>query len=100
LQNAPHLMDAYASLPAEVLGVDWRIDLAELAKRYPQRAVQGNLEPAILTAGPDATRAAAKALLAETPARGHIVNLGHGILPQTPLASVEALVDAVHSEKL
>jgi uroporphyrinogen decarboxylase len=99
LQNAPHLMDAYASLPAEVLGVDWRIDLPELAKRYPQRAVQGNLEPAILTAGPEATRAAAKELLAQTPARGHIVNLGHGILPQTPLASVAALVDVVHSEQ-
>ena len=69
LQNAPHLMDAYASLPAEVLGVDWRIDLPELAKRYPQRAVQGNLEPAILTAGAEATRAAAKELLARRPRR-------------------------------
>ena len=100
LQNAPHLMDAYASLPAEVLGVDWRIDLPDLARRYPQRAVQGNLEPAILTAGADATRAAARELLAQTPAQGHIVNLGHGILPQTPLASVAALVDVVHSEEL
>jgi uroporphyrinogen decarboxylase len=100
LQNAPHLMDAYASLPAEVLGVDWRIDLPELQQRYPQRAVQGNLEPAILTAGPVATRAAADELLATTAPRGHIVNLGHGILPQTPLASVTALVEAVHSEKL
>jgi len=100
LQNAPHLMDAYASLPAEVLGVDWRIDLPALQQRYPQRAVQGNLEPAILTAGPAATRAAADELLATTAPRGHIVNLGHGILPQTPLASVTALVEAVHSEKL
>ncbi|MEO8466133.1 MAG: uroporphyrinogen decarboxylase [Gammaproteobacteria bacterium] len=100
LQNAPHLMDAYASLPAEVLGVDWRIDLPELQQRYPQRAVQGNLEPAILTAGPAATRAAADELLATTAPRGHIVNLGHGILPQTPLESVTALVEAVHSEKL
>ena len=100
LQNAPHLMDAYASLPAEVLGVDWRIDLAALQQRYPQRAVQGNLEPAILTAGAAATRAAADELLATTAPRGHIVNLGHGILPQTPLASVTALVEAVHSEKL
>jgi uroporphyrinogen decarboxylase len=99
LQNAPHLMDAYASLPAEVLGVDWRIDLPDLQRRYPQRAVQGNLEPAILTAGPSATRAAAKELLATTEARGHIVNLGHGILPQTPLASVDALVEVVHSEE-
>jgi len=100
LQNAPHLMDAYASLPAEVLGVDWRIDLPALQRQYPQRAVQGNLEPAILTAGPTATRAAADELLATTAPRGHIVNLGHGILPQTPLASVDALVAAVHSEKL
>ena len=100
LQNAPHLMDAYASLPAEVLGVDWRIDLPALQQRYPQRAVQGNLEPAILTAGPAVTRAAADELLATTAPRGHIVNLGHGILPQTPLASVTALVEAVHSEKL
>jgi uroporphyrinogen decarboxylase len=100
LQNAPHLMDAYASLPAEVLGVDWRIDLPELQRRYPQRAVQGNLEPAILTAGVAATRAAAKELLAATAPRGHIVNLGHGILPQTPLASVDALVEVVHSEEL
>ena len=100
LQNAPHLMEAYASLPAEVLGVDWRIELPVLAKRHPDRAVQGNLEPAILTAGPEATAAAARELLAATPARGHIVNLGHGILPQTPLASVAALVDVVHSEAL
>jgi uroporphyrinogen decarboxylase len=99
LQNAPHLMDSYASLPAEVLGVDWRIDIADLQKRYPQRAVQGNLEPAILTAGPETTSVAAKELLATTAPRGHIVNLGHGILPQTPLASVSALVEAVHSEK-
>jgi len=99
LQNAPHLMEAYASLPAEVLGVDWRIDLPDLQRRHPQRAVQGNLEPAILTAGAAVTRAAAKELLATTAARGHIVNLGHGILPQTPLASVAALVEAVHSEE-
>jgi uroporphyrinogen decarboxylase len=100
LQNAPHLVDAYASLPAEVLGVDWRVDLADLQKRYPQRAVQGNLEPAILTAGAAPTRVAAQELLAATAARGHIVNLGHGILPHTPIASVEALVEVVHSEEL
>jgi uroporphyrinogen decarboxylase len=99
LQNAPHLLDAYASLPAEVLGIDWRVDLSDVQKRYPQRAVQGNLEPAILTAGAAATRAAARELLAASDPRGHIVNLGHGILPQTPIASVEALVEAVHSEK-
>jgi len=100
VQNAPHLMEAYASLPAEVLAVDWRIDLPALQQRHPRRAVQGNIDPAILTAGAATTRAAAAALLQVVAPTGHIVNLGHGILPQTPLESVEALVDVVHSEKL
>jgi uroporphyrinogen decarboxylase len=100
LQNAPHLVASYAGLPAEVLGVDWRVELGDLQRLYPDRALQGNLEPAILTAGPAATRAAARELLADVAPRGHIVNLGHGILPQTPLASVDALVEVVHSEKL
>ena len=100
LQNAPHLVEAYANLPAEVLGVDWRVDLPALQRRHPRRAVQGNIDPAALTAGAAVTRAAALALLASVAPTGHIVNLGHGILPQTPLESVEALVDVVHSEKL
>lgn len=100
LQNAPHLVDAYAELPCEVLGVDWRVDLGALQRRFPARAVQGNLDPAILGAGAAATRAAATELLRTTEPRGHIVNLGHGILPDAPLDSVAALVDAVHSEKL
>jgi uroporphyrinogen decarboxylase len=98
LQNASHLVDAYAELPTEVLGVDWRVDLPALRRRYPQLAVQGNLDPAVLLAGPVASGAAARRLLAAVPATGHIVNLGHGILPQTPLASVAALLDAVRGE--
>ncbi|MDX1562315.1 MAG: uroporphyrinogen decarboxylase [Gammaproteobacteria bacterium] len=98
LQNAPHLVDAYAKLPAEVLATDWRLPLGELQQRHTDRAVQGNIDPAILLAGPDATRAAAQALLASVDAQGHIVNLGHGILPKTPIASVEALIETVHEE--
>ena len=100
LQNAPHLIEAYASLPAEVLAVDWRVDLAALQQRHTRRAVQGNIDPAILTAGAAPTRAAAEELLASVAPVGHIVNLGHGILPNTPLESVAALVEAVHTEKL
>ena len=98
VQNAPHLMEAYASLPAEVLAVDWRVELAELQARHPRRAVQGNLDPAILLHGATPTRAAAEALLRRVDPRGHIVNLGHGILPQTPMESIDALVDVVHNE--
>ena len=99
VQNAPHLVDAYAELPAEVLAVDWRVDLAALQRRHGgRRAVQGNVDPAVLIAGADASRAAVRDLLARVDAIGHIVNLGHGILPATPIESVEALVDGVHAE--
>src|SRR5690606_11016371 len=98
LQNAPHLVDAYAELPAEVLAVDWRTDLAALRRRYPDPALQGNLDPAVQHAGPDVTRAATRALLAGVPPTGHIVNLGHGILPDAALESVAALFETVHAE--
>ncbi|MFS8608043.1 MAG: uroporphyrinogen decarboxylase [Gammaproteobacteria bacterium] len=98
VQNAPHLVDAYASLPAEVLAVDWRVDLGALQRKLGPRSVQGNLDPAVLLAGADATRRAAHALLDDVDPRGHIVNLGHGILPETPIESVEALIEAVHGE--
>ena len=99
VQNASHLVDGYAELPAEALAVDWRVDLADLQRRHGRRrAVQGNIDPAVLVAGPDAARAAAGALLGRVDQVGHVVNLGHGILPGTPLGSVEALVEAVHGE--
>ena len=99
VQDAPHLVDAYAALPAEALAVDWRQDLGALRERVgPERALQGNLDPAVLLAGPDATRAAACALLHRMPRRGHIVNLGHGIMPETPIESLHALVQVVHAE--
>ena len=68
-----------------------------LQERCPGRAVQGNLDPAILLAGPEATRSATRALLQRAEATGHVFNLGHGVLPDTPLASVEALIEEVHA---
>jgi uroporphyrinogen decarboxylase len=99
VQDAPHLVGAYAALQAEAIGVDWREDLGALRSHLgTTRAIQGNIDPAILLAGPDATQRAARDLLATVPARGHVVNLGHGILPETSLESVHALIDVVHEE--
>jgi uroporphyrinogen decarboxylase len=99
VQDASHLVPAYAGLPSEALAVDWREDLAALRRSVgANKALQGNLDPAILVAGPEATRRAARSLLASVPPRGHIVNLGHGITPEAPIESVQALVEAVHSE--
>jgi len=100
MQDAPHLVDVAAALPAEGLSVDWRVDLPSLRRRIgPGRALQGNVDPSTLLAGPEATREAVRRLLAAMPARGHVVNLGHGLLPETPPESVAAMVEAVRGEK-
>ncbi len=98
LHAAPQLVDDYAELPCEALGVDWRTDLGALRRRRPDLCLQGNLDPAVLLAGNEAIRREATALLRSLPRGGHIVNLGHGVLPETPLEAVQTLVDVVHAE--
>jgi uroporphyrinogen decarboxylase len=99
VQDAAHLVDAYGALPSEALGVDWRQNLACLRGRLPdEKVLQGNIDPAVLLAGPEVTAHATRSLLARSPRGRHVVNLGHGLLPETPIASVHALVDAVHAE--
>lgn len=102
-QGAPHLARRHGTHSSEALQVCWRTDLARLrAELGPaetsRKALQGNLDNAVLLAGPDTVQRQARALLARMPARGHVLNLGHGILPQTPLESVAALLEVVRSE--
>ena len=98
VNGAPHLIEAAAASGANVLGVCWRTPLDEVARRVgPEMALQGNLDPHVLFAEPATIRARAAEVLRRMGGRpGHIMNLGHGILPETPIASVEALIDAVH----
>ncbi|MBI1796212.1 MAG: uroporphyrinogen decarboxylase [Candidatus Eisenbacteria bacterium] len=94
---AGHLLADAATCGADVQGVCWRTPISEARRRTGGAvAIQGNLDPAALLAGPDAVRAAARAVLDDAgDAPGHVMNLGHGILPGTPIASVEALVEAM-----
>jgi uroporphyrinogen decarboxylase len=82
----------------DVIGVDWRVDLAEAWSRIGfDKGIQGNLDPLILFADPSTIKARAVRLLEKTAGRpGYIFNLGHGILPETPVDNVLTLVDAVH----
>jgi uroporphyrinogen decarboxylase len=101
--GAPHLAEAHAQLPSEGLAVCWRTDLGALrAKLGPHtgngKALQGNLDPACLLAGPEAAARGTRALLQSVPRRGHIANLGHGITPEVPIESVQAMIDTVHAE--
>jgi uroporphyrinogen decarboxylase len=81
-----------------VIGLDWRVDLGEAWHRLGHSvAVQGNLDPIALFADTGEIRRRAKEILDRAGGRpGHIFNLGHGILPETPVDHVIALVDAVH----
>ncbi|HPF12838.1 MAG: uroporphyrinogen decarboxylase [Planctomycetes bacterium] len=102
-QGAPHLLHRHRELPCDGLGLCWRTDMAQARRTIPigvpgGKALQGNLDPSILLAGPEPTRRAIAELLEAVPAHGHLVNLGHGILPETPIESVQAIVDAVHAE--
>ncbi|HXW84149.1 MAG TPA: uroporphyrinogen decarboxylase [Candidatus Binataceae bacterium] len=93
-----NLLELMREAGGDVIGLDWRVNLAEAwARLGPEVAVQGNLDPIALFAGIDEIRARARAILDQAGGRpGHIFNLGHGILPETPVDNVIALVDAVH----
>lgn len=82
----------------DVIGLDWRVDLDEGWERVGYNVgVQGNLDPVTLFAPPAEIRARVKDILKRAGGRpGHIFNLGHGILPETPVEHVIAMVDAVH----
>ena len=81
-----------------VIGIDWRVRLDEGWERIGHdKAVMGNLDPVALFANPEHLRAQAKTILEQAGGRsGHIFNLGHGILPETPVDNVIALVEMVH----
>jgi uroporphyrinogen decarboxylase len=87
-----------AEAGGDVIGVDWRLPLDEAwAVVGPDRAVQGNLDPTLLLGPADRTLASASDVLRRAAGRpGHIFNLGHGVLPGTPLERVQELARYVH----
>ncbi len=93
-----HHAPAIADAGAAVIGVDWTYSLAQVRSLTGGRvALQGNLDPQVMTTTPDLVRAAARAVLADNAgASGHIFNLGHGITPDAKIECMAALVDTVH----
>jgi len=85
-------------LKADVVGVDWRIELSDAIKKLGKKAVvQGNLDPCALFLTREHLEERVKDILWKgESARSHIFNLGHGILPNTPVENVIAMVEAVH----
>ena len=91
------LLRLMASAGGDVIGVDWRVRLGEAWAQIGGRSIQGNLDPAVLLASPQVVESATRDILAEANGRpGHIFNLGHGVLPATPVDHLRRVVDAVH----
>jgi uroporphyrinogen decarboxylase len=92
------LLEWMKAAGGQVIGIDWRIDLDIAWQRLgTDVAIQGNLDPATLFADLPKIRRQAKRILDQAAGRpGHIFNLGHGVLPNTPVGHVKALVEAVH----
>jgi uroporphyrinogen decarboxylase len=86
------LLELLGEAGADVIGVDWRVPLDEAARRVPAgKALQGNLDPAVLLAPRDVLARARNA-------EAHVFNLGHGVLPETDPSNLARLADLVHAE--
>jgi uroporphyrinogen decarboxylase len=97
-RDAAGLLESIASTGPDVVSLDWRVplDAGWKAVGY-DRGIQGNLDPAVLLGPPELVRERARQVLRRAGGRtGHIFNLGHGVLPSTPLENLQLLVDTVH----
>ncbi|NED66842.1 uroporphyrinogen decarboxylase, partial [Streptomyces sp. SID10244] len=98
------LLAAMADAGADVIGVDWRVPLDAAVRRVgPGKAVQGNLDPTLLFAGSDVVEREVRRVIADgeravrAGATGHIVNLGHGVLPDTDPDVLTRAVELIHA---
>ncbi len=98
-RNVHHNWDEVVQTGTNALGIDWSIRLADACKNIPGTvAVQGNLDPALLLAKPEAAAAETRRILEEMRGRnGFIFNLGHGVPPEADLAAIEAVAQTVQN---
>ena len=94
LNGCATLLESMATSGADVISIDWRVPMAEARKRLGDRvAIQGNLDPCTLLGPRERIEARTKEILEQAGPVGHILNLGHGILPQTPVESARTFIE-------
>jgi len=98
-KGSSHLMESAARTGATVLSVDWRVDMEQLRALLLERTarlwpLQGNVDPTALLGNDAGVRRAVRQALAQTGGRAHVLNLGHGILPDVPVESARAFIQA------
>jgi len=93
------LLADFTDVDCEVVGLDWRIDLARAKQITGSKSLQGNLDPTVLLADPKTIHAHVDSMLDSLPTRdGFIFNLGHGVLPETDDAKLKELVEYIHGK--
>jgi uroporphyrinogen decarboxylase len=98
LNGCATILESMATSGADVISLDWRISIAEARRRVGQRvALQGNLDPCLLLGPKERIVAKATEILVEAGPTGHILNLGHGILPPTPVENARAFIEFAKS---
>jgi uroporphyrinogen decarboxylase len=95
INGCGHLIEAMSESGAEVLSIDWRVPLSGARRRAPGLSLQGNLDPGILLGTAETVARRTREIVDQTQGRAHVVNLGHGVLPQTPIECAQAFFDAV-----
>ena len=100
LNGCAGILESMAKSGANVLSIDWRIPLSEVRRRIGDRiALQGNLDPCVLLGSKERIVAKTKDILQQAGPVGHILNLGHGILPQTPVENARAFIEYAKNYK-
>jgi uroporphyrinogen decarboxylase len=98
VNGSAHLLESMASAGADTLSIDWRVALSEARRRLPATPLQGNLDPGVLLGTPEEASRRTRAMIEETGGQGHVVNLGHGVLPGSRIECVEAFFAAARQE--
>ena len=94
--STAHLLEAIAATGPDAVSLDWRVPLDEGWARVGDRGIQGNLDPAVLLGPLDLVRARTRDVLDRAGRRpGHVFNLGHGVLPDTPVEALQAVIEEV-----
>lgn len=95
VNGCSHILEKMVESGANVLSIDWRVDLAEARRRVGDKvALQGNLDPCKLLGTPETIAESVKEILKKGGGLGHIMNLGHGILPMVPVENARAFIEA------
>ncbi|XOV93155.1 MAG: uroporphyrinogen decarboxylase [Bacteroidota bacterium] len=99
-KGAYFALEDMVDLPCNTIGLDWNMNIEEARKIFPDKTLQGNLDPCVLYATPEIIQQETLTMLDRFQGHSHIANLGHGVYPDTPPENVKYFVDTVKNAQL